>query len=457
MTRPRTTNTSAPAPTTRARTPAARLSDRTPDARPTRHAARARRGRAVFFAFAALVCLWPHATAEAQGRARVQRSPAARARFVSGGRSAVVPFDLIGNLILVRAAVNDSGPLWFIFDTGASHTVIDTKQAAALRLRSRGRIVGEGSAGTAEAARLEPARLVLGGAEVSGLTTYALDLDFLAPAFGRGIGGVVGNDVIGRFVVEIDYAARTLNFVEQRGYVYAGRGALVPVTIEGDGNVFARAEVSFATGPPLAGKFEIDTGSTGSVSLNTPFVRRHGLERAAAESRVTRMGGVGGTAEALIVRARGVRLAGHELRGVTARLSRATRGSSAATTADGILGGEIFRRFKMTVDLPRRRVYLEPNAELNAPFEEDMSGIELLGDGADLKTYLIDEVEAGSAAAAAGVEGGDVLTAIDGRPASEFTLDDIRRLFREDGREYALELRRGERTVRVRLKLRRRV
>lgn len=445
------TKTSAAAPPHRARTPAARLKHQS--------ARRQQRRHALCVAAFALACLWPQALVPAQRRARGarQRGPTVTARFVEGRGSAVVPFELVGNLILVRAAVNASEPLWFIFDTGASHTVIDTKRAAALRLRSRGRIVGEGAAGTAEAARLEPARLLLGGVEVTGLTTYALDLEFLGPPLGRAVGGIVGNDVIGRFVVEIDYGARTLNFVEPRGFVYAGRGAVVPLTIEGNGLPFARAAVSFATGPPLAGKFEIDTGSTGSVSLNAPFVRRHNLERAVRGARVTRMGGVGGTAEALVARAGGVKLGGHELRGVTARLSRATRGSYAATAADGILGGEIFRRFKMTVDLARRRLYLEPNAELNAPFEEDMSGIELLGDGPDFKTYLIDEVEAGSAAAAAGVEGGDVLTAIDNRPASEFTLDEIRRLFRQDGREYALELRRGERNIRVRLKLQRRV
>lgn len=429
---------------------------RAPAARLKRHAVLRRRRRVLLAAAFAFACLWPQAAASAQrrrgARAR-QRQPSPVARFVSGQNSAAVPFDLVSNLLLVRAAVNDSAPLWFIFDTGASSTVVNTKQAAALGLRTRGRLVGVGAAGTAEAARLEPARLRVGDAEVAGLTTYALDLDFLAPPLGRAVSGVIGNDVIGRFVIEIDYAARTLNFAEPRGFRYAGRGAAVPVTVEGDGNVFARAEVAFASAPPLAGKFEIDTGSTGSVSLNAPFVRRHGLERAVRSARTTRMGGVGGTAEALVVRARAVRLGGHELRDVVARLSRATRGALAATRSDGLIGGEIFRRFKVTVDLPRRRIYLEPNAALGEPFEEDMSGIELLGDDPDFKTYLIDEVEAGSAAAAAGVEGGDVLLAIDGRPASEYTLDEVRRLFRQHGREYALELRRGGRNVRVTIRL----
>lgn len=431
-----------------ARIPAARLKRRPVCAAPP---------RAFFVAVFALAFLWPQAFASAQRRSRGARArtPAVVARFDKGQRSAVVPFDLVSNLLLIQTSVNDSAPLWFIFDTGASHTVIDAKRAAALQLRARGRTTGEGPAGTAEAARLEPTRLRLGDMEVTGLVTYALDLDFLGAPIGRAVSGGVGNDVIGRFVVEIDYAARTLNFVELRGFRYAGRGAPVPVTIEGDGNVFARAAVSFAGRRPLARKFEIDTGSTGSVSLNAPFVRRHNLERAVGDSRVTRMGGVGGTAEALVARTRAVRLGGHELRGATARLSRATRGSFAATRADGLLGGEIFRRFKMTVDLARRRVYLEPGAAFDEPFEEDMSGIELLGDGPDFGTYLIDDVEAGSAAAAAGVEGGDVLTAIDGRAAFDYTLDEIRRLFRRHGREYALELRRGERTVRVTLKLRR--
>jgi C-terminal processing protease CtpA/Prc len=52
-------------------------------------------------------------------------------------------------------------------------------------------------------------------------------------------------------------------------------------------------------------------------------------------------------------------------------------------------------------------------------------------------------------------KGGDILTAIDGRPARSFTLDEIRATFRRRGREHLLTFRRGTKTERVKMKSRR--
>jgi hypothetical protein len=394
--------------------------------------------------------------APAQTRAASKRpAPQAAARFDNGRSALGVPFDLSNNLVLIRARVNGSAPLWFIFDTGASATVIDAKAARRLRLRTRGSVTGNGAAGEATAARLDAASVSFGSARVDNLTLYALPLDSFAAAFGRNIGGVVGNDVIGKFAVEIDYANRLVNFHEPASYDYRGAGSVVPVTVEDDGLIFARGEIEVAGRAPLACKFEIDTGSTGALLLNTPFVRKHDLLSSVARPKGINIGGVGGTGAAVLGRVGAVRVAGFTLRDAVARFSRATRGDYASDKYDALLGGEVFRRFKLVVDLSRRRLIFEPNAALGDPFEADMSGIELVGDGAHFSAYLIDDVDGGSPADEAGVRGGDVLTAIDGRPARSFALDEIRAMFRREGREYSLTLRRGGKTVRARVKLRR--
>jgi C-terminal processing protease CtpA/Prc len=135
--------------------------------------------------------------------------------------------------------------------------------------------------------------------------------------------------------------------------------------------------------------------------------------------------------------------------------SEATKGDDASARYDGTLGSQIFSRFKMIVDLSHRHMILEPNERIAAPFEEDMSGIDFGSDGADFSIYVINEVEAGSPAAEAGLQEEDILTAIDNRPASEFTLEEIRGMFRQEGREYALTLKRGEKVIKAKVKLRR--
>src|SRR5438105_143333 len=84
----------------------------------------------------------------------VTRNPSPRppkVRFISGNSSLKIPFELSNNLILVPARVNDSAPLWFILDTGATDSVIDSQLAKTLSLKVIGRTLGTGGAGTATA------------------------------------------------------------------------------------------------------------------------------------------------------------------------------------------------------------------------------------------------------------------------------------------------------------------
>ena len=55
-------------------------------------------------------------------------------RFAQGNSALRIPFKRNNNFILVQGRINDSAPLWFILDTGASITVINKDRAAQLGL-----------------------------------------------------------------------------------------------------------------------------------------------------------------------------------------------------------------------------------------------------------------------------------------------------------------------------------
>ena len=126
-----------------------------------------------------------------------------------------------------------------------------------------------------------------------------------------------------------------------------------------------------------------------------------------------------------------------------------------AIDGDGQIGGEVLRRFRLILDYSRQRVILEPNKHLAEPVEADMSGFELVAEGADLKTLTINEVLANSPAAEAGLQEEDELIAINRRPVTEFSLEQIRQMLKREGKEYSLKLKRGSQTLQVRLKMRR--
>jgi S1-C subfamily serine protease len=58
-------------------------------------------------------------------------------------------------------------------------------------------------------------------------------------------------------------------------------------------------------------------------------------------------------------------------------------------------------------------------------------------------------------AAKAGVEAGDVVTAVDGKPAGGLTLDDVRAALRDPGATRVLTLKRGTKEVTAKVTLRR--
>jgi C-terminal processing protease CtpA/Prc len=64
-------------------------------------------------------------------------------------------------------------------------------------------------------------------------------------------------------------------------------------------------------------------------------------------------------------------------------------------------------------------------------------------------------VLANSPAAEAGLREEDELAAINGLPVTEFSLEQIRQMLKQKGKEYVLKLKRGPQTLRVKLKMRR--
>jgi Aspartyl protease/PDZ domain len=380
--------------------------------------------------------------------------PAPTVRFVSGNNSLEIPFESSSNLILLQVRVNDSAPLWFIFDTGADSTVIDSQLAKVLRLKPRGKEVSTGSAGTATALVFKGVSIRLPNVEALNLKIAALPIEFLSSHLGRKISGVIGNDILKELVVEIDYASQLINLYEPRSYQYSGSGEVTPITMD-DNLPFVRAFIALEGRPPIEGKFELDSGSTSAISFNTPFVNKYQLLNFISQTNQSRTGGVGGTAQAFSGRVKAIRLGSFELKDLVARFSRARRGDNASAKYDGLIGGEIFRRFKVVFDYSRRHMILEPSVQFSETYEEDMSGLDLAAEGEDFSVVIVNEVKKGSPAAEAGIQEEDIIEAIDGRPTKELTLTQLRKMFRQDGKEYLISLKRGQKEVQTKLKLRR--
>jgi C-terminal processing protease CtpA/Prc len=98
---------------------------------------------------------------------------------------------------------------------------------------------------------------------------------------------------------------------------------------------------------------------------------------------------------------------------------------------------------------------LEPNWFFNQPFDGYMSGLAYARTYPGLMELKVNNTFEGSAAKDAGLLVGDEIIKINNRPVSEFTDDDLYRMFRKKGARLRLEIRRNDKQFEKKIKLRR--
>lgn len=376
----------------------------------------------------------------------------AKVRFENGQRIATVPFDFNDRAIVVQVRVNDSQPLKFFFDTGAGMSVVGAAQAAKLGLPQTGKLNVIGTGGAVSGTFATGVSLSVQGVTVLNQSVAVFSLDDF-PCEARDIAGLIGYDFIKDFVVQIDYEAKVLRLVDRGSFHYEGKGVWFPLTIAKTPRV--RARIKLPGREAIEGLFEIDTGHEGTMVINSPFVNRHKLLESLAHGIPASGRGVGGISRRIGARVESLQLGSYTVPSPVVALSLENTGALSATDNDGVIGNEVWQRFKVTLDYAGRRMWLEPNAYLKDAFAGDTSGIEIESAGDNCRVFKVTSVADNSPAAEAGIQPGDELVAIDDVPAAQFTAAQIYQLFTIEGADHSLTIRRANQSLTVRIKLRR--
>jgi hypothetical protein len=250
-----------------------------------------------------------------------------------------------GKLISLPVTVNGTSQAWFTLDSGARHTVVDPRLARALGLKTKAttRMRGTG-AGDVPVTTLSAITLSFGQVKFAVDEPWMIDLKDVP--IKKDIRGLVGEDLLARYVVAIDPERHTLALYDPDAEI-PFRQYCVPL-IAKDGRLFVDATLRVRPDLTVTHRLRVDTGSEDSV--NDPIV---------GEARLTHKTVVGNGLGKNFTAPSGV----YESVTLGPYSWRRVWGPGAPGPA---IGMELLRRFFLLFDVPHGRLCLTPNAQLNA-------------------------------------------------------------------------------------------
>lgn len=335
-------------------------------------------------------------------------------------REDVAPFELVKNIIVVRGSVNDQ-PATFIFDTGASHTILTPE--AARRLGVEG--VESGQCRSLGAGSALVYRLTVGIADPP-------QAHFVRHA-GVDYAGIIGTTFLERFIITIDYRHRQIRFLPaaDAGPLKPEPGAhIVPFDMKHnliwvDAKANGRADLLLV----------FDCGANATV-LVPEAARRMALSGRPVRDQDQRPFELA-TLESLAVGPAEV----PAMEVAVADIEQLHPLRRVGQPYDGLLGYNFLSQFRVTIDYRRRQMRLAlPEEDPRAPL------------GLTLAETRVRTVEPGSLAARAGFREGDLIVSVNGQYVQ--FVEEIRAIIGggKPGATFTFSVRRGGEPLTLRIK-----
>ncbi|MCC5944024.1 MAG: hypothetical protein JJT94_03760, partial [Bernardetiaceae bacterium] len=300
-----------------------------------------------------------------------------------------MPFKKISHLIILPVWINNSDSLFFILDTGSSNTIISelsAKDSIDLNYSREVNLGGLGEGENLKAWVTYQNQMRIGRFIQSASQTVLVlqnDIFFLTEKLGFPINGILGAAIFQDFKILIDYKRSEIIFYaknkkrntrppDPKYWHY------IPIEIEND-KFYFWACLSLAPDIFVPVRLLIDTGGGHNLWIDANSDARISIPTPYLETNLGR--GFNGDIKGKITRGLHLHLYDElELKDFLIAFpdSSSLQHVREVESRNGSIGAEFLRRFQVMIDAQAGYMYLRPNNEIHAPFEFDMSGMEVI-------------------------------------------------------------------------------
>jgi len=360
----------------------------------------------------------------------------------SNSNRVTMPFSFVRNMVIIKLKINNKGPYNFILDTGVGQMLITDPSLAdsiSSSIKRTIKISGFGEGQDYEAFVTSQINVQIKGMSSHYVTAAILKKDFfgLSNYAGMHIHGLLGYDFFNRLAVRVDFSDSTITAFKPGKFTGFANGIKLPITVE-DNKPYLQTQVTCDDGTSTNAKLIVDLGAGHAMTLEN-VANKSAFSPKVIEGNL----GVGikGLISGYLGRVKAVDIGKYKIKDLIASYPDDNYTKSLSIPRDGNLGVEVLKKFRIVFDYSNNAIYLKPTLGYNEPFEHDMSGLEYYASGEDLKHIIIDRVEPGSPGEAAGLEKDDEITAINFKPVSSMTIEQIDDIFRsKDSRTLVLNI-----------------
>lgn len=266
------------------------------------------------------------------------------------------------NRIYTYLKVNNSEPLYFLLDTGASDMVMNSKKLSKVSMNFNSSITNIGTTGENNVALSTKNNVSWGNQKVKNIKFISI------PYPNEKWDGVLGLSLLQKFVIKVDYDKMYIFLYNKKNYQnsninkikinYSHQVPIVSVKVE---TIDYKAHLL---------NLEIDTGSDRIMDISTNYVNHHKLleiyPKAFATSTVTSSDGNSG--KILNNYFNKVIISNFEFYKIPGGLSQIKFGIMNKKGIDGIIGNWFLKRFNLTFDFENDYLYFEVNNNLHTPY-----------------------------------------------------------------------------------------